>query len=716
MSLVGNWQRETERFAPELSVYVHHGPDRLDGSAFTRRAKKADLVLSTYGLAARDQQLLATVPWRRLVLDEAQQIKNSAARTTQSVRAIPAERRIAMTGTPVENRLAELWSIMQFLNPGLLGSEKSFRERFAIPIERRGDDEAAARLRRVTAPFVLRRLKTDRTIIADLPDKIEMKEFCTLTREQATLYQAVVDDMLDRIDNSEGMERRGLVLATMMKLKQVCNHPAHFLADGSALPGRSGKLTRLTEVLEEAIQEGDRALVFTQFTEMGDMLERYLRRHLACEVLWLHGGVPKKKRDAMVERFQGADGPARVPAVPESRGHRAQPHRGDARGALRPLVEPGRGEPGDGQGLPDRAAPQRAGAQIHLRGHARGADRRHDRGQAGAGGAYRRLGGGLDHRDVDRATARGHRPVGRRGGRGLMPARREPERRPARRQPRPPAPRGDGWWPPTSVPIPVEGGLQARSRRGAIGETWWSQRFIAVLESFGMGSRLQRGKRYARTGQVVAMDIGPGQVKASVQGSRTRPYRVFIETRALTGAEWDAVENAMASNAAFVAPLLAGEMPHEIETAFAGSSGSLFPASAADLDAACSCPDWENPCKHIAAVFFLLAEAFDDDPFLIFAWRGRNKEELLAGLRARRRRAGPIDGDARSRVGRGDGRWSGRAVRLAPGLGRAGSDSLVAGRRGVVGTARRAGCTGDPSPPGRRAGPGAPPARHGCTR
>ncbi len=309
MSVVGNWQRETERFAPDLSVYVHHGPDRLDGKAFTRHAKKSDLVLSTYGLAARDQQLLATVPWRRLVLDEAQQIKNSAARTTQSVRAIPAERRIAMTGTPVENRLAELWSIMQFLNPGLLGSEKSFRERFAIPIERMGDDEAAAHLRRVTAPFVLRRLKTDRTIIADLPDKIEMKEFCTLTREQATLYQAVVDDMLDRIDNSEGMERRGLVLATMMKLKQVCNHPAHFLADGSALPGRSGKLTRLTEVLEEAVQEGDRALVFTQFTEMGDMLERYLRRHLAREVLWLHGGVPKKKRDAMVERFQGADGP-----------------------------------------------------------------------------------------------------------------------------------------------------------------------------------------------------------------------------------------------------------------------------------------------------------------------------------------------------------------------------------------------------------------------
>jgi SNF2 family DNA or RNA helicase len=308
MSLVGNWQREAARFAPKLSVYVHHGPDRLAGKAFTRHARTVDLVLSTYGLAARDQELLATVPWRRLVLDEAQQIKNSAARTTQSVRSIPAERRIAMTGTPVENRLSELWSIMHFLNPGMLGSEKAFRERFAVPIERDGDDEAAARLRRITGPFVLRRLKTDRSIIADLPDKLEMKEFCNLTREQATLYQAVVDDMLARIDEAEGIERRGLVLATMLKLKQVCNHPAQFLGDGSSVAGRSGKVSRLVEVLEEAVAVGDRSLVFTQFTQMGDMLERHLRQRLGCEVLWLHGKVTKKKRDAMVERFQGGEG------------------------------------------------------------------------------------------------------------------------------------------------------------------------------------------------------------------------------------------------------------------------------------------------------------------------------------------------------------------------------------------------------------------------
>ncbi|HWD55696.1 MAG TPA: DEAD/DEAH box helicase [Acidimicrobiales bacterium] len=309
MSLVGNWQRETARFAPKLTTYVHHGPARLAGEAFTRQVGKVDLVLSTYGLAVRDAELLAGVRWRRVVLDEAQQIKNSAARTTQSVRSIPAERRIAMTGTPVENRLSELWSIMEFLNPGILGSERSFRERFADPIERGGDDEVAARLRRITGPFILRRLKSDRTIIADLPEKLEMKEFCVLTREQASLYQAVVDDMLARIDEAEGIERRGLVLATMMKLKQVCNHPAHFLADGSSLAGRSGKLTRLVEVLGEAMAEGDRSLVFTQFTEMGGMLERHLRRRLQCEVLWLHGGVTKRARDAMVERFQSGDGP-----------------------------------------------------------------------------------------------------------------------------------------------------------------------------------------------------------------------------------------------------------------------------------------------------------------------------------------------------------------------------------------------------------------------
>jgi hypothetical protein len=309
MSLVSNWQREANRFAPGLEVYVHHGTARLSGKDFERELRRVDIVLTTYGVCARDEEALSTVEWGRVVLDEAQQIKNSAARVTRSARALSARHRVAMTGTPVENRLGELWSIMQFLNPGMLGSEPRFRERFAIPIERHGDEETAERLRKVTGPFVLRRLKTDRSIISDLPEKFEMKVFCNLTREQASLYQAVVDDMLERIESSEGMERRALVLSTMLKLKQVCNHPAHFLGDGSSLPGRSGKLSRLSEILEETIAEGDRALVFTQFTEMGTMLQRHLRHHLGCEVAYLHGGVPKRKRDEMVESFQSSSGP-----------------------------------------------------------------------------------------------------------------------------------------------------------------------------------------------------------------------------------------------------------------------------------------------------------------------------------------------------------------------------------------------------------------------
>ncbi|QUH01171.1 DEAD/DEAH box helicase [Saccharopolyspora erythraea] len=310
MSLVGNWQREAARFAPGLSVHVHHGADRLTGADLVETAAEHDLVITTYALATRDADTLAEVGWDRVVLDEAQNIKNSASRQSQVIRALPARHRVALTGTPVENRLAELWSIMDFANPGVLGSVHTFRARFAVPVERDGDTEAAERLRRVTGPFVLRRLKTDPSIIGDLPEKFEMRQLCNLTAEQASLYQAVVDDMLRRIDESEGMERRGLVLATMSKLKQVCNHPAQFLGDGSPLPGRSGKLARLEEILEEALADGDKALCFTQFAGFGGMLVPHLSARFDTEVLYLHGGTPKKQRDAMVERFQSADGPA----------------------------------------------------------------------------------------------------------------------------------------------------------------------------------------------------------------------------------------------------------------------------------------------------------------------------------------------------------------------------------------------------------------------
>jgi SNF2 family DNA or RNA helicase len=206
--------------------------------------------------------------------------------------------------------VGDLWSIMEFLNAGLLGTQSEFKRSFFIPIQAEQDPEAAARLKRLTGPFILRRLKTDKAIIADLPDKLEMKVFCTLTKEQASLYTAVVKEVERSLEGAEGIQRKGMILATLSKLKQVCNHPAQFLGDNSSIPGRSGKLARLTEMLEEVLAVGDRALIFSQFAEMGEILRRHLQETFGREVLFLHGAVPKRQRDRMVERFQGeADGP-----------------------------------------------------------------------------------------------------------------------------------------------------------------------------------------------------------------------------------------------------------------------------------------------------------------------------------------------------------------------------------------------------------------------
>ena len=309
MSVSGNWQREAERFAPSLRVHVHYGRERLKGKAFARAARANDLVVTTYALALRDRETLDAIEWHRIVLDEAQNIKTREAKQTRAIRALRARHRVALTGTPVENRLSELHSILDFLNPGILGSAGSFREQFATPIERWRDGNAAARLRRATGPFILRRLKTDKEIIGDLPEKIEMRIDCHLTREQATLYQAVVDEMLERADELEGIARAGVVLAALVKLKQVCNHPAHLLKDHSHLDGRSGKLARLEEILEEALAEGDRVLCFTQFAEFGHLLRGHLQERIGREVLFLHGGTPKSARDEMVARFQSEQGP-----------------------------------------------------------------------------------------------------------------------------------------------------------------------------------------------------------------------------------------------------------------------------------------------------------------------------------------------------------------------------------------------------------------------
>ncbi len=304
MSLVGNWRREIERFGPSLKVMVHHGLERLSGHEFIEEVAGHDVVVSTYGLAHRDFEHLAEVEWHRIALDEAQNIKNPAAKQSVAIRSLRSVHRVGLTGTPVENRLSELWSIMEFLNPSYLGNARDFRRRFAVPIERHHDTDRAERLRRLIKPFVLRRRKDDPNVLDDLPDKMEMKVYCNLTQEQAALYEALVGDMLGQIDRSAGIQRRGLILATLVKLKQICNHPAHFLADGSALTRRSGKCERLTEMLEEVVAEGDCALVFTQFRQMGTLLKALIRETLGVDPLFLHGGTTQRDRDKMVQRFQ----------------------------------------------------------------------------------------------------------------------------------------------------------------------------------------------------------------------------------------------------------------------------------------------------------------------------------------------------------------------------------------------------------------------------
>ena len=308
VSVLGNWEHELAHFAPGLRVIAHHGTER-DRHSLQGRVLDADVVLTTYSLVHRDIEALESIDWARLVLDEAQQVKNSGTSQAKAARRLRAARRVALTGTPVENRLAELWSIMNVLSPGLLGSSREFRERFAIPIERDQDEAATLRLQGITRPFVLRRLKSDKDIAPDLPAKVERTDRCPLTREQAVLYQAVVDELLERADNAEGIDRRGAVLAGLTKLKQVCNHPALLLGDGSALSGRSGKLTRIEELVEEVIDSGERALAFTQYAAWGDMLTPYLSARFDTQVLWLHGGVPRPRRDAMVTAFQGKNGP-----------------------------------------------------------------------------------------------------------------------------------------------------------------------------------------------------------------------------------------------------------------------------------------------------------------------------------------------------------------------------------------------------------------------
>jgi SNF2 family DNA or RNA helicase len=315
-SVVTNWQMESEKFTPGLKTMAHQGSDRLRGEKFIAAAQEVDMVLTSYALVRRDVEVMRQVEWLGVALDEAQNIKNPNTKQAQVIRSLSAGFRLALTGTPVENRLSELWSIMQFLNPGFLGGQKAFRKRFTLPIEKYGDEGATIKLRQLTRPFILRRLKTDPTVITDLPEKQEVKVYCHLSEEQATLYEAVVQDALQAIEeqNEGGIARKGMVLSMLMQLKQVCNHPIQYLHQGETYNpfednNRSGKLRRFHAILDEVLAEGDRLLLFSQFTEMGGLLKQYVQERFGVPVLFLHGGVRPKKRAEMVHRFQADDGP-----------------------------------------------------------------------------------------------------------------------------------------------------------------------------------------------------------------------------------------------------------------------------------------------------------------------------------------------------------------------------------------------------------------------
>lgn len=296
-TLLGNWQKEVAKFAPTLTVSLYHGTNRnleLDH----------DVILTSYGIARSDEKILSKLKWAFLAIDEAQNIKNTSTAQTKSIKKLKSAQVVAMSGTPVENRLSEYWSIFDFTNKGYLNSLAKFKEEFIKPIELEQSREHLERFRKVTAPFIMRRLKTDKSIISDLPDKIETDQICSLTKEQSALYQNVVEMIMKELKDSEGIQRKGLVFQLMNALKQICNHPQQYLKKKEIDPEKSGKTQMLISLLDNIYESGEKTLIFTQYKEMGDLLAKLIQERYHTPPLWLHGGVSRKKRDAMVEDFQ----------------------------------------------------------------------------------------------------------------------------------------------------------------------------------------------------------------------------------------------------------------------------------------------------------------------------------------------------------------------------------------------------------------------------
>ncbi|MEW9500814.1 DEAD/DEAH box helicase [Jeotgalibacillus marinus] len=310
-SVLGNWQREIERFSPSLSLYLHYGANRAKKDSFNQAIQKADVVLTSYGLCHADQEVLTSIQWSAVALDEAQNIKNPHTKQSRAIRQLQGQHHIALTGTPMENRLSELWAIFDFINHGYLGSLSNFRQHYIVPIERDNSEALTRKLQGRIRPFLLRRTKNDPAVGLNLPSKIEQKEFCPLTSEQASLYEQLVKDTLEKVPTLSGIERKGMVLQMLNKLKQLCDHPALFLKelDPDHLVARSEKMLKLMDLVEQIMEADEGTIIFTQYISMGNMIKRALENEYGVTVPFLNGSTPKNRRDEMVEQFQSGKFP-----------------------------------------------------------------------------------------------------------------------------------------------------------------------------------------------------------------------------------------------------------------------------------------------------------------------------------------------------------------------------------------------------------------------
>jgi SNF2 family DNA or RNA helicase len=300
-SLLSNWQKEFEKFAPSVRLFVYHGQNRKDEPI----PNNIDVLITSYGLVRRDMKELNKDQWFLIVIDEAQNIKNPKTAQSKSIKCVNAMHKIAMSGTPVENRLTEYWSIFDFTNKSYLGTQKTFVRRYASPIERNRDAHSLELFKKVTSPFILRRLKSDKSIISDLPEKVENNRYCSLSDQQAALYQGVVNNSLNEIEASAGITRKGLILSMINALKQICNHPSQYTKLKSASIDQSGKTGLLEEILCEIDESSsEKVIIFTQYTEMGRILVDLIGDRFHCDVPFLHGGLNRTKRDQIVNDFQ----------------------------------------------------------------------------------------------------------------------------------------------------------------------------------------------------------------------------------------------------------------------------------------------------------------------------------------------------------------------------------------------------------------------------